>query len=100
MTQRRQARQRERLELLLRPLLMEALVPVAQALERLDSRQRETRELVQALVEMPAPEAATPPETRELLLEVLNSLQPPPLGELSQRLGLPTPPPSSRSSAS
>lgn len=79
-----------RAERQLRPLLLEALVPVAQAMARLEERQQETRALVEHLASR---SQETAPETRELLLEVLNSLQPPPVQELSQRLGLPTPSP-------
>lgn len=50
------------------------------------------QETVQALVEMPAPAPMADPETRELLLEVLSSLQTPVEQDLSQRLGLSTQP--------
>lgn len=92
------------MDLLLRPLLLEALTPVAQAMTRLEQRQQETQALVlrleqqhQAKVRL---EQVQLLETRELLKEILQSLQPPPELVIAQQLGLPTPPPSSRSSAS
>ena len=68
-----------------RQLMMEALQPVAEAMKRLDQR------LVQ--------QAESQQELRELLLEVLNSLQPTASQQLLPRLES-TRPPSSLSSAS
>lgn len=82
----RLVKQQERMDLLVRPLLMEALTPVAQAMQRLDHQQQQTRALLEQLV---LREPATAPETKELLLEVLQTLQPPPEVEIAQRLGLP-----------
>ena len=84
------------MEELLTPLLYQALTPVAEAMARLDSRQQETRQVLQALVEMPRQQD---PETKELLLEILNSLQPPAEQEIVQLVGRRTPPRSSPSSA-
>ena len=83
---RQLVKQQERMDLLVRPLLMEALTPVAEAMQRLDLQQQQTRALLEQLV---LKEQATPPETKELLLEVLQTLQPPPEVEIAQRLGLP-----------
>lgn len=73
-----------------RALLLEALQPVAEAMRRLDQRilvsQMQQVELHQ--------------ESKELLLEVLSSLQPSALTQLSPLIGLPSQPHSSRSSAS
>lgn len=49
------------------------------------------RQTVQALAEKPKQVDPLLLEQKELLLEVLNSLQPSPQGELSRMLGLPTP---------
>lgn len=94
--QLRLQRKQEKLRLLLTPLLLEALTPVAQAMQRLEERQLETRLLLQQQLASPA----TPQETRELLLEVLSSLQPPAELVISQQLGLPLPPRSYPSSVS
>lgn len=74
------ARRRAELAEVLNPLLMAALVPMAEAMSRLDQRQQETQGLVlrleqqhQAKVRL---EQVQLVETRELLTEVLNSLQP------------------------
>jgi hypothetical protein len=93
--QSRRERRQAKLQLLLRPLLLEALTPVAQAMQRLDSRQQELACLV---VQLPAEMQGRHLETQELLLEVLQSLQPPPQQEIARRLGLPAPPISSPSS--
>jgi hypothetical protein len=90
-------RRQEKAALLLTPLLYQALTPVAEAMARLDARQQETRQLVQALVEMPRqPE----PQTQELLLEILSSLQPTAQEQIVPLLGPPPLPTSSPSSAS
>lgn len=57
-------------------------------MERLEQRQQETR----ALVEQLAPANPQEQEIQELLLEILNSLQPPPELEIARQLGLPRPP--------
>lgn len=83
-------RRQEKAARLLRPLLLEALVPVAQAMERLELRQQETRHLVEQLQQ----------EQTELLLEVLQALTPPAHREIARQIGLPPPLTSSPSSAS
>ena len=85
---RRQERQQKRARKVLHPLLLEALTPVALAMQRLEDRQTETRALVEQLALRPTQEQ----ETQELLLEILNSLQPPPELEIARALGLPRPP--------
>jgi hypothetical protein len=69
------------LQMLVRALLLEALEPLAQALQRQDSLLlRQTRQLGQSLQ-----------EEQELLLEILSSLQPSPASLLRQELSLPSP---------
>lgn len=93
---RRQARRQARTEAALKPLLWEALVPMAEALLRLEHLyQEQHRQLLRQVML-----ASQQPETKELLLEILQSLQPSPDLVISQRLGLPTQPPSRPSSAS
>ena len=100
--QRARARQLEEMELLLlvqrlqleatlRALLLEALTPLAQALQRQDSllleQSRLTREALQQFRL----------ETADLLTEVLSSLQPSAQAQLLPLIGPLSPPPSSRS---
>ena len=104
--QKAEARRRAKLEPVLRPLLLEALTPVAEAMARLEARQQESQLLVLRSLErlehprLPTQEQQMLMEQKELLLEVLNSLQPPPEREIAQQLGLPLPPTSPRSSVS
>ena len=94
--EKRLARQRAKMERLLRPLLLEALTPVAQAMSRLEQRQQEALTPVlrleqqhQAKVRL---EQAQLAETRELLVEILQSLQPPAEQVIAQQVGLSAPP--------
>lgn len=90
-------RQQEAARQLLTPLLLEALTPMAAAMERLSDRQQETHRLMMALAELaPAPE----PQTLELLVEILQTLQPEPEQVIKEALGLSTQPSSSPSSVS
>ena len=73
-----------------RALLLEALQPVAEAMRRLD--QRILANQMQGVEHQQ--------ELRELLLEVLSSLQPSALTQLSPLIGLPAPMTTSPSSAS
>lgn len=95
--ERRLAKRRAELELLLTPLLFRALTPAADAMKRLDQRQVQTQRLLE---EVAIRQVNLHSETKELLLEILNSLQPPPSQEISRLVGLPTPPTSHPSSAS
>lgn len=83
-------RQQVKARLTLEPLLLEALTPVAEAMRRLDQRQQETRQLLQTM--LAEHQQRESQETRELLLEILNSLQPPPELEISRAIGLSAPP--------
>jgi hypothetical protein len=86
MRERRLARRQAKAELLLRPLLLQALTPVAEAMARLEqAHQQQHLQVLRTL----APLLEQQPETRELLLEVLQATQPRPETELAQRLGLP-----------
>lgn len=69
------------LQMLVRALLLEALEPLAQALQRQDSLLLERTPPLQPLLL----------EQRELLLEILSSLQPSPASLLRQELSLPSP---------
>lgn len=89
--------ERARMEQLLQPLLLQALTPVAQAMQRLEERQTETRLLLQHQL---ATLQTQDPEVREMLLEVLSSLQPTADQVIAQQLGLPLLPRSSPSSGS
>jgi hypothetical protein len=93
----RQRRRQEKAAALLRPLLLEALGPVAQAMERLGSRQQELAGLV---VQIPAELQGNHLATQELLLEILQALTPPAHREIARQIGLPPQPTSSPSSAS
>ena len=84
---------------------MAALVPMAEAMARLDQRQVQLLRLLEETSLLVAETRSLPPqtapETRELLLEILNSLQPPPEQEIISLLsGPPRPPTSPPSSAS
>lgn len=86
---------------------MPALLPVAEAMQRLEARQRETRALVEqlALKEHPLPVSPVQAELHHkeltsLLLELLQETQPNPVEQLAEMVGLPMPPPSSPSSVS
>lgn len=85
---RRRTREQERWQRRLSPPLHLLLTPALQRLDRLELQHQEILRLLQGS------------EQTELLLEILNSLQPSPSQEIAQVLGLPTPPPSFRSSAS
>lgn len=85
------------------------MLPVAEAMRRLEARQQETRALVEQLaLRDPQPAPVLSPvqaemhhrEVTSLLLELLQATQPEPTAELAQRIGLPTPPPSRPSSVS
>ena len=85
---RREKRERRQVEKLARTmgpvmqaLLMEAMVPMAEALTRLDQRQQETYRQVRLL-------QTYQPETKELLLEILQSLQPSAEQVIAQEIGL------------
>lgn len=103
-TERRLARKRRQVERLLLPLML----PVAEAMRRLEARQAETRALVEqlALVQHPLPVSPVQAELmhREvtgLLLELLQATQPDPVDQLSDLLsGQPLPTPTSPSSES
>lgn len=73
-----------------RGLLLEALQPPAEAMQRLDKR----------LLAAQMQQVEQQQELRELLLEVLGSLQPSALTQLSPLIGLPAPTTTSPSSAS
>jgi len=77
--------------------LAPVLLPVLQSLERLEHPVRPKVELGPLMLLPPSQELTLLQEQRELLLELLNSLQPPPEQEIARRLGLPTQPPSSPS---
>lgn len=77
--------------------LTEMLLPVVLHLE---AQQEQISQLLEMAEHPVTPQPTTAPETRELLLEILNSLQPPPEMEIARQLGLPTRPLSSPSSAS
>lgn len=101
---RRQARlerrfrlRQERAALLLNPLWEQHLAPQQQLLQNLLDLQWELQRRLAMLEQSPSPELA---EHRELLLEILSSLQPRPEAEIAQRLGLPLSSPSSPSSTS
>lgn len=84
----------------MRELLLLALTPLAQALHRLDSRQQETRGLVEQLALRPQEETPLLQEIRELQLETLQAMQPSAEEEISQLIGLALPASSSPSSVS
>jgi hypothetical protein len=65
----------EQIKAMLQALLLEALVPMAAAMQRQDSQQLQQHQ-----------------EIRELLLEVLGSLQPTAESSIFRQLGLPQPP--------
>lgn len=95
------ARIQELVLFLLREQLWEALPPMAEAMRRQDSLAEERHRLL--LGHLLVLQDQT--ETRgllaqDLLLEVLSSLQPSALTQLSPLIGLPSQPHSSRSSAS
>jgi hypothetical protein len=73
-----------------RMLLMEALTPLAAALQRLDNLQQQQWQKTHLHLL----------HQEELLEEILNSLQPPASQQIFQRIGQPTPPPTSRNWAS
>jgi pullulanase/glycogen debranching enzyme len=73
-----------------RMLLLEAMVPLAEALQRLDNLQRTAQEQQHKHLQY----------QEELLLEVLNSLQPSASQQIFQRIGPQMRPPSYPSSAS
>jgi hypothetical protein len=73
-----------------RMLLLEALTPLAEALQRLDNLQRTAAHQQHKHLQL----------QEELLKEVLNSLQPPASQQIFQQIGQQTPPPSSRNWAS
>lgn len=69
--------------LVMRPVLLEALTPVAMALQRMEAaNQQQLQGQTGVLVRQHAMEV-------ELLMEVLNSLQANPTQEIAQQLGLP-----------
>ena len=100
MRERRAARRRERLQEALTPLLMEALRPMAEAMARLDSSQRELARMLAPLAEPRVLQIPELDELRELQLETLQMLQPPAETVVAQLTGLRAPPTSPRSSAS
>lgn len=83
---RREHRQ-ERLARKWQRRLLPALLPVAEAMQRLESRQRE----ILLLLEQVALRPVSDPEEKQLLLEILQSLHPPPEQEIARSLGLPIP---------
>lgn len=96
---RRQDRKRAKQEQRLAPLL-EILLPIALHLETQQEQIERLLVLTEGLTQRPAPEPTTPPETRELLLEILQTMQPPPEQAIFQQLGLRPRVPSSPSSVS
>ena len=90
--EQRLARQQEAARQLLTPLLLEALTPVAEAMRRLELRQRETQQWLERGTAQQVPHQQ---EVKELLLEVLSSLQPPAEQQLASLLSGPVPLPSS-----
>ena len=83
------------------PLLL--LERVAQLEQRLLENHQEVLQQLTLIRGRPLAEQALAPvlaEQKELLLEVLQEMQPPASLQISQALGLPTPPRSPRSSAS
>lgn len=109
---RRQQRLREKLAPVLAPILAEALEqlahPMVLAMGRLDDRQQETLsvslQVSQQLMVLPeqlqAVQVQPMAELKELLVEILSSLQPPAEQQIGQLLGQPLQPISSPSSAS
>lgn len=75
------------MQLQTRALLMEAMRPLAEALQRLDKRQVEEHQDLVVLIA----------EHRELLVEILQSQQPPAQQQIYQRIGPQAPMTSSRS---
>ena len=73
-----------------RMLLLEALTPMAEALHRLDSLQQTSHQRQHKHLR----------HQEDLLMEVLNSLQPPASQQIFPQIGPLTPPPISRSSDS
>ena len=71
-------------------LLLEALTPMAEALHRLDSLQQTSHQRQHKHLR----------HQEDLLMEVLNSLQPPASQQIFPQIGPLTPPPISRSSDS
>lgn len=89
-------RQQEAARQLLTPLLLEALTPVAQAMSRLSDRQQETQQWLERLTAQQTPAQA---ELRDLLMEVLQTLQPPAEQQIHSLLSGPPPLPSSSPSS-
>lgn len=96
--ERRFRLRQERAALLLSPLWEQQLRPLVQEVTLLRKLTLQTEQALTRLEQVV--EQRPPEETRELLLEILSSLQPSPEAEIAQRLGLPLSSPSSPSSTS
>ena len=93
-------RQAELMRAALRPGLMVLEERLQATLGRLESQQAATQRLVEHLAAMPVPESPQLTEQREILLELLQALQPPADQVIAQRVGLSPLPISSPSSES
>lgn len=101
---RRQERLRAKLAPVLAPILQEALEqlahPMVLAMGRLDDRQLEIQQRLWQVPTEPVQVEQPMAELRELMEEILASLQPPAEQTLALQLGLPVPPISYPSSGS
>lgn len=101
---RRQERLRAKLAPVLAPILQQHLEqlahPMVLAMGRLDDRQVQISDRLMLLPTEPVQIEQPMAELKDLMLEILASLQPPPEQVIAQQLGLPLPPTSRRSSGS
>lgn len=97
---RRRRRQQEKLDRLLRPLLVETLEPVQDLLQRLEHRATLQEQQLEQMAALLGLQQTVLRELSALTVELLNSSQPSPEEEIARLAGLPPLPTSPRSSVS